>query len=63
MAQPLRHADHIRPAGDRYGGGAVPELVGVEILDTVPLSELLKIPGGALGVHRLRCSLLGKAPL
>src|SRR5699024_7512905 len=51
MAQLLRHADHIGPVDDCDRGGAVTQLVGVEVFDVVSLAEFLKVPGRALGVH------------
>ena len=53
MAQPFRYADHIGSVGDCEACGGVAELVRVEILNAVPLAELLKIAGGALGVHNV----------
>ena len=38
----------------------MPQLVGVQIGDTIPHRKLLQIPGGALGVHRLRAGFLSK---
>ena len=63
VSQSLGHAGDVGAAGDGHAGEGVPELVGVQIRDAVPLGEFPQIPGGTLWVHRLCRPILCKYPL
>ena len=63
VSQAFRHTHNVGSARDRNGGGAVPELVGVEVWDAVPLPKFLEIPCRGLGVHGIREAVLSEYPL
>lgn len=62
MAQALSNGGHV--CALRYGntGEAMPELVGVKVLNIVLLSHLCKMRGDDIGVHRLCAARPGKNP-
>ena len=60
MAQALTDRHHVSPVGDCQACGGVAELVQVEVLHPVPLTEFLKVSGGGLRVHDVRAVVLRK---
>ena len=63
MPQALGYGNQIAAMGQRNAGACVAELVRVEIMDSIPLFQLLKISSRSLRIHRFWASLLGKYKL
>lgn len=63
VAQLLGYAGYVCPVGDGDTGKCVTQLMRVEILNAVPLTESLEVARRRLGIHHVRLALLRKDPL